>query len=86
MKIRYGKAENLLSQALKDHPRSCYYLATKVGRYNSDKPCNEWFDFSYKRTIESVENSLKLFECDYIDLIQVFLNIFFQNKLFLRLK
>jgi len=68
---RYGVSEILLSDALKDYPRSSYYLATKVGRYSSDKPCNEWFDFSYKRTIESVENSLQLFGTDYIDLMQV---------------
>jgi predicted oxidoreductase len=71
IKNRYGVAETLLSYALKQHQRSSYYLATKVGRYNSDKPCNEWFDFSYKKTIESVENSLRIFDTEYIDLIQV---------------
>ena len=71
IKKRYGVAETLLSYALKQHQRSSYYLATKVGRYNSDKPCNQWFDFSYEKTIESVENSLRIFDTEYIDLIQV---------------
>lgn len=75
----YGNAQNLLAVGLKEHDRSKYYLATKVGRYNSDKKASEWFDFSYKRTIESVENSLRIFETDYIDLIQVFLFKFILN-------
>ena len=67
----YGNAQNLLAIGLKDHDRSSYYLATKVGRYNVDKPPSEWFDFSYQRTIKSVEESLKLFDTNFIDLIQV---------------
>jgi L-galactose dehydrogenase len=67
----YGNAQNLLSIGLKDHARSSYYLATKVGRYNSDKPQSEWFDFSYKKTIQSVEESLRIFNTEYIDLMQV---------------
>jgi aryl-alcohol dehydrogenase-like predicted oxidoreductase len=67
----YGNAQYLLSVGLSQFDRNSYYLATKVGRYNSDRAQNEWFDFSYKRTLQSVEESLKLFNCDYIDLIQV---------------
>ena len=67
----YGNAQYLLAVGLEEIPRSSYYLATKIGRYNSDKGPKDWFDFSYERTIESVENSLKLFNTDHIDLIQV---------------
>ena len=67
----YGNSEYLLGFGLQGHPRSSYYLATKIGRYNFGKPETEWFDFSYKKTIESVENSLKLFNTDYLDLVQV---------------
>ena len=42
-----------------------------MGRYNSDKKQKDWFDFSFERTILSVEESLRIFKCDYIDLIQV---------------
>lgn len=76
----YDNAQRRLAVGLKGHERSKYYLATKVGRYNSDKNPTEWFDFSYKRTIESVEESLKIFETDYIDLIQVKLMIKFILK------
>lgn len=67
----YNNAQYLLAIGLKDHPRASYYLATKVGRYNSDKKPQEWFDFSYERTIKSVEESLKIFNTDYLDLVQV---------------
>ena len=67
----YNNAQHLLAIGLNDHERSSYYLATKIGRYNSDKKPAEWFDFSYERTVRSVEESLKIFNCDYIDLIQV---------------
>lgn len=67
----YGIAQDFLAIGLESVPRDKYYLATKIGRYNSDKSEQHWFDYSYKRTIESVEESLKLFKCDYIDLIQV---------------
>jgi aryl-alcohol dehydrogenase-like predicted oxidoreductase len=67
----YGDSESYLGKALTGRPRNTYYIATKVGRYNSERPFNEWFDFSYDRTIKSVENSLKALNIDYIDLIQV---------------
>ncbi len=67
----YGQSEWLLGKALEGRPRDTYYVATKTGRFNSDKSATEWFDFSYDRTIQSVESSLKLLNCGYIDLIQV---------------
>lgn len=67
----YGNAQFLLAQGLRNYPRNKYFLATKVGRYNSDKKPINWFDFSANRTCNSVEESLRIFETDYIDLIQV---------------
>jgi L-galactose dehydrogenase len=63
----YGltKAETVLGKALKDVPRDRYYLATKVGRYGADA-----FDFSAKRVLASIEESLSRLRVDYIDLIQ----------------
>jgi aryl-alcohol dehydrogenase-like predicted oxidoreductase len=66
----YGFSEELLGKTLGKRPRTDYYIATKIGRYSS-KNIEEWFDFSYERTLRSVENSIKLLNCDYIDLIQV---------------
>ncbi len=71
----YGNSESYLGKALIGRPRNTYYIATKVGRYNLDKHEKYWFDFSYDRTIKSVENSLKVLNCGYIDLVQVFNSI-----------
>jgi hypothetical protein len=56
-------------QALKDIPRNAYYIATKVGRYETDP--HKMFDFSRQKTLESVDHSLKLLGLDYVDIIQV---------------
>jgi len=56
-------------QALKDIPRNAYYIATKVGRYETDP--KKMFDFSREKTLESVDHSLKLLDLDYVDIIQV---------------
>jgi len=56
-------------QALKDIPRNAYYIATKVGRYETDP--QKMFDFSRRKTLESVDHSLKLLGLDYVDIIQV---------------
>jgi L-galactose dehydrogenase len=61
----YTKAETVLGKALKGIPRDRYYLATKVGRYGDAE-----FDFSAKRSIASVEESLRRLGIDYIDIIQ----------------
>lgn len=63
----YGltKAETVLGQALKSVPRDRYYLATKVGRYGDAE-----FDFSAKRVIASVDESLTRLGLDYVDIIQ----------------
>lgn len=64
-----GRAEEVLGMALKNLPREAYYIATKVGRYEKDLVSR--FDFSAKRTRESVEKSLKLLGIKYVDVIQV---------------
>ncbi|XP_054729627.1 uncharacterized protein LOC129238581 [Anastrepha obliqua] len=64
-----GRAEEVLGMALKDVPRKAYYIATKVARYEKDLVNR--FDFSAKRTRESVEKSLKLLGLDYVDVIQI---------------
>lgn len=64
-----GKSEEIYGKALKDIPREAYYIATKVGRYELEP--EKMFDFSAKKTRESVEKSLKLLGLDYVDVIQV---------------
>jgi len=67
----YGhyKAETVLGKALKDIPRNCYYLSTKVGRYGKDG-VNTW-DYSGRRATESVYESMERLHVNYIDLINV---------------
>lgn len=63
----YGatQAESVLGEALRGVERDRYVLATKVGRYGDGD-----FDFSPKRVIASVSESLSRLQTDYIDLIQ----------------
>lgn len=64
-----GKSETILGKALHDIPRSCYYIATKVGRYEPE--VDKMFDFSAERTLRSIDESLARLGLDYIDVIQV---------------
>jgi L-galactose dehydrogenase len=63
----YGetKAERVLGRALREIPRGKYLLATKVGRFGVDN-----FDFSARRVLESVDESLQRLGVDHIDFIQ----------------
>lgn len=65
----YGltKAETVLGKALVSVPRDRYLLATKVGRYGH-APSD--FDFSAKRVVASVDESLRRLGVAYVDLIQ----------------
>jgi aryl-alcohol dehydrogenase-like predicted oxidoreductase len=67
----YGhyKAETVLGKALVRIPRDKYYLSTKVGRYGKDG-VNLW-DYSAKRAVESVYESMERLHIDHIDLINV---------------
>ncbi|NDW10387.1 aldo/keto reductase [Dysgonomonas sp. 520] len=67
----YGhlKAEIVLGKALKHIKRNRYYLSTKVGRYGADGK-NYW-DYSGKKTTESVYESMERLNVDYVDLINV---------------
>lgn len=65
----FGKGETVLGQALEGVPRRAYYLNTKVGRYLPKKL--EQFDFTYDRTIASVEESCQRLGVEYLDVVQV---------------
>ncbi|MDR1950690.1 MAG: aldo/keto reductase, partial [Bacteroidales bacterium] len=67
----YGfyKAETVLGKALLEIPREKYFLSTKVGRYGQDD-VKSW-DYSAKKSIESVYESMERLHIDYIDLINV---------------
>jgi len=58
-------AETVLGRALRGVDRSSYLLATKVGRYGEAE-----FDFSARRVVRSVDESLGRLGCEYVDLIQ----------------
>lgn len=65
-----GRSERIIGKALKDVPRKAYYIATKVCRYDLGGYDNQ-FDFTAKRTKESIETSLKLLGLDYVDIVQI---------------
>ncbi|MHC4636384.1 MAG: aldo/keto reductase [Planctomycetota bacterium] len=58
-------AETRLGKAIKGK-RDKIFLATKCGRYDLDK-----FDFSYKRITESIDESLRRLQTDYVDVYQI---------------
>lgn len=65
----HGLAEKVLGKALDGIPRTAYYIATKVGRYQPE--VDKMFDFSAERTLQSVDESLQRMGLDYVDIIQV---------------
>jgi len=67
----YGNSEEVVGKALKEKkiPREAYYIATKVGRYQGG--IQKRFDFSAKRTTQSIDDSLERLGVDYIDVVQV---------------
>ncbi|XP_063708068.1 uncharacterized protein LOC134836781 [Culicoides brevitarsis] len=65
-----GSSEDLLGKALKGVPRKSYYLATKVGRYDPPNTYTQ-FDYSARKTRESIEKSLKLLGVDYVDVVTI---------------
>lgn len=66
----YGRtlAEERLGKFLKGK-RNKIILATKVGRYGINYP--EGFDYSAGKTYQSVDDSLKRLQTDYIDILQI---------------
>ncbi|GJJ68022.1 D-arabinose 1-dehydrogenase [Entomortierella parvispora] len=66
----YGNSEEVLGNALKaiqaTHPRSTYYLSTKIGRYGPKKAD---FDYSKERVRKSVETSMQRMGTDYLDVV-----------------
>lgn len=64
-----GTAEKILGKALREVPRKCFYIATKVGRYELET--ERRFDFSAAMTRQSVERSLEVLGVDYLDVVQI---------------
>ncbi|ORX88622.1 Aldo/keto reductase, partial [Basidiobolus meristosporus CBS 931.73] len=66
----YGESEAVLGEGLKrvqeKFPRATYSLSTKVGRYGYRK---EDFDYSAERVVESVQESMRRLNTDYLDIV-----------------
>lgn len=62
----YGltKAEMVLGKAIAQIPRDKFYLSTKAGRYGTQS-----FDFSERRILASVDESLLRLNTDYVDIL-----------------
>lgn len=63
----YRNSEQLLGEVLPHYSRSKYIISSKCGRYYSDDIL-EWFDYSFDRITESIDNSIKLLGCKYLDI------------------
>lgn len=66
-----GRSEKIIGKALKGIPREAYYIATKVGRYNLGDTVEQQFDFSAKKTKESIDTSLSYLGLSSVDIIQI---------------
>lgn len=64
-----GESETNVGKIIKNIPRQAYYIATKTCRYDRTGP--NQFDFSYERTMKSINESLERLGVDYIDLYQL---------------
>lgn len=64
-----GKSEENIGKIIRDVPRQAFYIATKTCRYRFKGP--EQFDFSYERTLKSIDESLQRLSVDYVDLYQL---------------
>lgn len=64
-----GRSEKIIGKALKGVPRESYYIATKVARYGLK--IEDQFDFTAKRTTESINKSLEYLGLEYIDIVQI---------------
>eukprot|EP00747_Dinoflagellata_sp_TGD_P165929 gnl/TRDRNA2_/TRDRNA2_187960_c0_seq1.p1 gnl/TRDRNA2_/TRDRNA2_187960_c0~~gnl/TRDRNA2_/TRDRNA2_187960_c0_seq1.p1 ORF type:complete len:388 (+),score=68.63 gnl/TRDRNA2_/TRDRNA2_187960_c0_seq1:69-1232(+) len=62
-------AETILGKAFKQIPREAFYFTTKVARYFPEQ--DRMFDFTYDRTLQSIDESLARTGLSYIDTIQV---------------
>lgn len=64
----YGltKAETVLGKAMQEMDRDRFYLSTKAGRYGDNE-----FDFSAERIVQSVDESLKRLNTDYLDFLHL---------------
>lgn len=77
----YGgrRSEARLGGLLKAYERSDFALSTKVGRYRTwgqipDKKnhlLGSEFDYSYDRTLKSVEESMRLLGSDHLDIVHI---------------
>lgn len=66
-----GRSEQIIGKALKGIPREAYYIATKVARYNMGDTVEQQFDFSAKKTKESIDQSLSYLGLPSVDLLQI---------------
>lgn len=70
----YGgtRSETVLGKALRDVPRSRYFLSTKVGKYtNPTQYGDDTLDYSRARIRASIEESSRRLGVDYLDVIHI---------------
>jgi len=63
----YINSEELLGKVLPNISRSKYIISSKCGRYYSDDVL-EWFDFSFDKISDSIDRSINVLGCKYLDI------------------
>lgn len=61
-----GQGEHRLGQVVREHPRNAIVLSTKVGMYGWPTTTS---DYSYDRTLKSVDESLERLGTDRLDIV-----------------
>nr|XP_018916432.1 PREDICTED: L-galactose dehydrogenase-like isoform X1 [Bemisia tabaci] len=60
-----GRSEKFFGKVLKEVPRKAFYISTKVGHYDN------YFDFSAKSVVASLEKSLSLLGLSCVDIVYI---------------
>ncbi len=64
------KTESYIGTALQGIPRESYVIATKIGRLPDGKG-GFTFNYSREEVLQSLENSLKALDIDYVDILHI---------------
>lgn len=63
----YINSEEILGEVLHHVSRSKYIISSKCGRFYSNDVL-EWFDFSFDKISQSIDNSINVLGCKYLDI------------------
>jgi L-galactose dehydrogenase len=65
----YNNSEHVLGGLLKPFQRNSFVISTKIGRYHDSKLPDGYFDFSRRKTINSVHESCRRLNTTHLDIV-----------------